>query len=105
MARDSEGALLADGGIASHQPAHATPPTIVKDGDVEALFDCFMLTNCARSDHQLAAIQEKCKQLFQKDYHVSTMSNRDGTLCNHYPLDIIVIERELHSAAEQATSR
>jgi hypothetical protein len=47
----------------------------------------------------LGVIQHKCKVLFEKDYVVGVVDNENGDLCNSYPLQLLVIEKEKNASA------
>ncbi|KAJ3277453.1 hypothetical protein HK104_003288 [Borealophlyctis nickersoniae] len=78
----------------------SAPSTTVDLSDLRQLFSFYTLSPDALyrrpvdPDSHLVAIQDKCKDLFSRDYVIGTVPNANGELCGSYPLELLVIEKE-----------
>lgn len=54
-----------------------------------------------RGNPLLDECQRRCIQLFQQDYDVYLINNRDGRLCETYPLQVIIPQAELRQNGQE----
>ncbi|EGC34057.1 hypothetical protein DICPUDRAFT_153794 [Dictyostelium purpureum] len=56
----------------------------------------------SKKEEELYKYQEIVNRLFEKDYIISKINNKEGDLCATYPPDLIVIEHEKQQIAQHA---
>ncbi|KYQ92015.1 hypothetical protein DLAC_06841 [Tieghemostelium lacteum] len=77
----------------------------VEIGELFSYFRKYKATFHGKREEELYKYQSIVNSLFEKDYVISTINNKDGELCATYPPELIVIERELNTQCQQCKEK